>query len=138
MIKSATPYLFFFGKANEAIGHYERALGAKAKTKQTFGAMAKEGSTWADKIMHCELEVGEALILLSDGRPHPGVAPTNASMSVALQLDDEAEARRAFDVLAEGGNVHEKLFDAPWGGIFGVVEDRYGINWMFTAPKNAK
>lgn len=56
------------------------------------------------------------------------------NMAVALDLETQADARRIFDALAEKGTIQEKIFDVPWGGIFGALRDEFGIAWMLTAP----
>lgn len=43
---------------------------------------------------------------------------------------DEKEAQRVFRQLAEGGEVTMPLQGVFWGGTFGTVTDRYGIDWM--------
>jgi PhnB protein len=42
-----------------------------------------------------------------------------------------------FDALAVGGNIFENIFEAPWGALFGVVTDKYGITWMVNCLKKA-
>ena len=49
-------------------------------------------------------------------------------------IDDPAELAKAFDVLAEGGEVVMALHDAFWGGRFGLVIDKLGVPWMFHGP----
>ena len=53
---------------------------------------------------------------------------TNYSMS--LSGDDEAELRGYFENLAAGGTVTMPLELAPWGDTFGMVTDRYGVQWL--------
>ena len=38
---------------------------------------------------------------------------------------------KKFDALAEGGKVQEPLQDTFWGAKFGILQDAYGIRWMF-------
>jgi PhnB protein len=40
---------------------------------------------------------------------------------------------RLYKALSKGGQVIHELFDAPWGGKFGVFVDRYGFHWMFAS-----
>lgn len=56
-------------------------------------------------------------------------------VQVALAFDDRREAARCFEALASGGKVAMGLHDAFWGETFGMLTDRFGIGWMFTAPK---
>ncbi|HEY8551355.1 MAG TPA: VOC family protein [Vicinamibacterales bacterium] len=135
-VKSATPYLILNGKAREAISLYERALGARVENLKRFGDMdASCPEARRDNVMHAELRVGSALLMLSDGGPD-GTGPAQPGpISVALELDDQQETRRIFDGLANGGKAVQPLFDSPWGTLFGVVQDRFGISWMLDCRK---
>lgn len=131
-ITAATPYLLLAGKAREAAAFYERALGAKIQTIQTFGeAMSECPEATKDRVMHAELLLGgRALLLMSDGSTE-GAAPKPEGISIALNFTSVEDGHRAFDALAEGGKVIEPLFEAPWGAVFGIVVDRFNISWMF-------
>lgn len=129
-IKSATPYLILNGHAERAMALYQRALGAVVTTKQRFGEVDQScPEARKDLIMHAELRVGQALLMLSDG-PGEGALPSGGAVSVALDWEDAAAMRRGFDLLASTGRVIEPIFDAPWGALFGVVVDEFGVSWM--------
>ncbi|MFO7303550.1 MAG: VOC family protein [Acidobacteriota bacterium] len=133
-IQSATPYLILGGRGRDAIAWYEKALGATVADLKRFGDVdASCPEARRDLIMHAELRLGSAVVLLSDG-PCEDVPPSG-NVSVALQVTDPAVTRRAFDALAEGGQVIQPLFDSPWGTLFGVVVDRFGISWMFDSVR---
>lgn len=134
-VTSVVPYLNLRGKAAEALEHYTNALGAKVHFAQRFGeAMQDCPAALKDQVMHAELHLGENKIYLSDGSPDES-ATSGGLISVAIAFDDEAQARASFDKLGSGGTVFQPLFDAPWGGLYGSLQDRYGINWMITAEK---
>jgi PhnB protein len=136
-ILAATPYLILHGRADEAIRFYQRALGAQTAALQRFGDNNPNcPEALRNNVMHAELTVGQAKVMMSDG-PGAGDLPPSGVVSVALGMTDEAEARRAFDALAEGGTVVQPLIDAPWGALFGAVTDRYGVSWMFNCEKSA-
>jgi len=134
-IKAATPYLILNGRAARAMAFYERSLGARTISVQRFGDV--DGScpeAKRDLVMHAELRLGDVPLLLSDG---PGDAPLSpgGAVNIALDLDDVEEARRIFGALAEGGTVVQPLMDAPWGALFGVLTDEFGVSWMFNCAK---
>jgi PhnB protein len=60
-------------------------------------------------------------------------APTG--FKVSLNLDDPAEAERAFCGLAEGGTITMPIVETAWSLNFGMLTDRYGIPWMVNCPK---
>jgi PhnB protein len=136
-IQSATPYFILNGRARQAIEFYLKALGATLEVRQTFGDV--DGScpeARRDLVMHAELRFGKTRVMLSDG-PGEGPAAKEGAVSVALDFDDAGEQRRVFDALAVGGNIFENIFEAPWGALFGVVTDKYGITWMVNCLKKA-
>ena len=139
-IQAATPYFILNGKAERALPLYERALGATVETLQRFGDVDEScPEAMRDKVMHAELRVGSAILMMSDGPGEEpvGTTPGAGNVSVAVAFDDEQEMRRAFAHLADGGTVIEAIFPAPWGALFGVVQDEMGIHWMFNCETTA-
>jgi PhnB protein len=129
-----TPYLFFEGRAEEAIGFYAAALGAQTRMMMRFReapdppppGMLPPGQE--DRVMHAEIAIGEATLMVSDGGCSG--AATFSGFAVSLPAADEAQARRWFDALAEGGVVRMPLGATFWSPAFGVVQDRFGVPWM--------
>ncbi len=55
------------------------------------------------------------------------------SLSICIMLGSEAEGKKIFDALSEGGHVEQKFEPQFWGHAFGIVTDKFGINWMVNA-----
>ncbi len=124
-----TPYLTFPGTAAEAMQFYQSVLGGELKM-QTF---AESGSPVADedkdKIIHADLQNGDLSFMASDGnREHPVKMGDNISMSIAGS--DEETLRKYFDGLSKGGKVTMPLAKQFWGDTFGMLTDKFGVNWM--------
>jgi uncharacterized glyoxalase superfamily protein PhnB len=51
-------------------------------------------------------------------------------MVLRFNADSEAQARRSFDALAEGGSVVMPLQPTFWSPCFGMCSDRFGVHWM--------
>ena len=138
MVKTLAPHLNFDGRANEAIALYVRAFGAEVLDKRTWGDMPGAGDKLPPEkrsnVMHARLRVGGALVFLNDAMPGgPAFPRTNGTQMV--EFDDPAELAKAFDVLAEGGEIVMALHDAFWGGTFGLLVDKLGVPWMFHGPR---
>ncbi|MCY7397088.1 MAG: hypothetical protein LH468_13235 [Nocardioides sp.] len=57
-------------------------------------------------------------------------APTPAGFSVSLGGGDDATLRGRWEALSEGAEIREPLTVAPWGDAFGMLSDRFGIDWL--------
>jgi PhnB protein len=132
-MKKIEPYLFFNGRADEAIAFYQDALGAEVAMRMTFGESPSPSPMplppgWDKKVMHAALKVGDTHLMLSDADSSDAMKFNGFRLS--LNCDDEASARRAFDKLAEGGSVQMPLSQTFWSPLFGMLEDKFGVGWM--------
>ena len=129
-------YLLFSGQCAEAFRTYERVLGGRITFLQTHGESPVRDQTppgWHDAVMHVSLEVDGQVLMGSDVPPQDFHKPQG--FSVALHVDDPAEAQRVFDGLAEGGSVTLPLQKTFWAGRFGMLTDRFGTPWMVNCEK---
>jgi PhnB protein len=130
-IKTATPYLFFHGRAREAATFYREALGAEIKSLHTFGeAMSTCPDAMKDRVVHGELLVGAATLFVSDGASD-GSDAAGSHVQVALDCDDYEEMAGQFEALAHGGEVLHPIHDTFYGGKLGALRDKFGVSWMF-------
>jgi PhnB protein len=134
------PYLNFNGNAEEAFNFYKSVFGGEFATVMRFDQMPgdqKPASDEANKIMHIALPVGKGNMLMASdvAQAYPqAVAGTNYSISITA--DSEEEARKLFDGLSQGGNVTVPLDKAFWGSLFGMLTDKFGIQWMMSYDYN--
>lgn len=127
------PYLFFNGRCEEAIEFYKKALGVevlmliryKESPEPPQPGMVPPG--WENKIMHTTMRIGNATVMASDGCSEG----TNfQGFSLSLSVASEAEAKRAFAALSDGGQVRMPLAKTFWSPCFGMLADRFGVGWM--------
>lgn len=133
------PYLFFDGRAADAIAFYQKAIGASVVMLMRFGdspdgeGKCPDGSAPpADKVMHACLQVGDSQVLLSDG--FSAGNPEFKGISLSLSAANDAEAKRLFDALAKGGKVEQPIGPTFFASSFGMVVDPFGVTWMVIAP----
>lgn len=129
------PYLFFEGRCEEAIEYYRRALGAEVTMLMRFKDSPEPNGgctpTDGEKVMHASLQIGQATVLVSDGRCSE---PANfQGFSLALTAQDVPEAERLFAALADGGQILQPLTQTFFSPRFGMVSDRFGVSWMVLA-----
>lgn len=52
------------------------------------------------------------------------------NFSVSLNIESNQEADEIFNKLVEGGKVIMPMDKTFWSPYFGMLTDKYGINWM--------
>ena len=133
---SVTPYLFLDGRCEDAIEFYKKALGAEVSMMMRFKespdkAMCTPGSD--NKIMHACIKIAGAPVMLSDGRNEGKTKFEGFSLS--LDPKTEAEAKKMFTALSEGGQVQMPLAETFFAKTFGMVADKFGVGWMIICEK---
>jgi PhnB protein len=128
------PYLSFEGRCDEAIAFYKRALGAEVTMLVRFkdhpepqppGMIKPETE---NKVMHARMQIGESIVMASDGRCTGGTNFTGINLS--LTASDKAQAEKLFNALADGGTVSMPFSATFFSPGFGMVADRFGVPWM--------
>jgi len=128
------PYLFFDGHCEEAAQFYEKAVGAKVGRLIRFKDSPDPslgGCTDSNKVMHMTLQIGDQMIMASDGQCQG--SQKYEGFALSLTVESEAEADRRFSALAEGGQVSQPLIKTFFSPRFGMVTDRFGVSWMIHA-----
>lgn len=130
------PYLCFEGRCEEAVEFYRKALDAEITMLMRFKESPDPGMCspgTLEKVMHMSFRVGDTTLLASDGRCS-GQANFQG-ISLSLTVPNDAEAERRFASLADGGQVQMPLTKTFFSSSFGMVADRFGVQWMvFVAP----
>jgi PhnB protein len=131
LVMKLAPYLFFDGRAEEAIEFYGRVLGAKVGMMMRFKenpapGMNPPGSE--NKVMHASIHIGDSVLMLSDGNCTG--KPEFRGFAVTLYVADDAEAESKFKALSDGGRVEMPLNKTFFASKFGMVADRFGVVWM--------
>ena len=128
------PYLTFNGNCREAFEFYRDALGGEIIFTQTFGESPMPADGFEDLIMHTAINLGDSMIMASDCQPgQPSFVGNNVSLALGVDGPDEAEAM--FNRMAVGGKVTMPLQETFWALRFGMLTDKFGINWMFNCDK---
>lgn len=124
------PYLNFSDNTKEVMSFYHSVFGGNL-TMTTFGeAQMSDDPADRDKIMHAMLESDSGLVLMASDPP-TGMQPSMGNaFSLSLSGDDETELSGYWDKLVDGGTVGVPLEKSPWGDLFGMCTDRFGVSWM--------
>lgn len=133
MTAKLNSYIHFNGNTQEAMEFYQTVFGGKvyADTFEKFASdvmpVAEEDK---DKIMHAFLKGDNGIELMGSDTPSHMEFQPGAQISLTVNGDDETLLRDYWDKLSEGGTVTVPLAKSPWGDTFGMVTDKFGINWM--------
>ena len=125
-------YITFGGRCEEALEFYTKSIGAEVsglmRWKESPEADMKGPPGWEEKVMNAAFRIGESQLMADDGI---GDKPAEfKGMTLAIEVADDAEARRVFTALGEDGNVTMPLMKTFWTSSFGMLTDKFGVPWM--------
>jgi PhnB protein len=135
---SINPYLNFAGNCEDAFNFYRNVFGGNFTYIGRFGEMPpQEGAppmpeNERNKIMHVSLPIGGGSILMGSDTSEAFGHNTNIgnNFSISINAKSESDADRLYNGLAEGGMQTMPMSKTFWGSYFGMLTDRYGIQWM--------
>src|SRR5690606_22801492 len=109
---------------------YESVFGGELALSTYKDGGVPHDPSEADHIMHGQLTGDNGITLMCADTPSGMPVKVGSSISISLSGDDEATLTEYYNKLSAGGTVHEPLTKAPWGDIFGMFADKYGVEWM--------
>ena len=109
---------------------YESVFGGKLTLSTFKEYQASQDPSEDDKVIHAVLEAENGIVIMAADTPNSMEYREGARISMSLTGDDEAELRGYYEKLREGGSEIMPLKKAPWGDTFGMVRDRFGIDWL--------
>lgn len=139
-MKEANAYLIFDGNCREAMQFYAKNLDAKLDLLPFSGAPCPEGKAnpipaeAKDRIMHARLAKGATQIMASDNMPGMPFQQGN-NFWVTLACESAAEAEKLFSAFSEKASINMPLQQTFWAERFGMLTDKFGVNWMFNFEK---
>ncbi len=140
---SINPYLTFNGHCEEAFLLYKSVFGGKFPFVGRFKDMPPvEGKPMSagqgEKIMHMSLPIGKESVLMgsdsSEAFGHASVMGNN--FSISINAFSRKEADRIYKGLSAGGLATMPMNKTFWGSYFGMLTDKFGIQWMISAEEN--
>jgi PhnB protein len=133
------PYLLFSGNCEEALNFYKEIFGGTIEGLSRWSEMPPNENgpqvtpETANRVMHATFRSPGVSFMASDASP--GKTYGEGPITLSLGTTDLAEAERVFNALAGGGNVEVPMTDMFWGAKFGMLTDKYGIDWMVNCHK---
>ncbi len=125
-------YINFAGRCEEAMAFYKKAIGAEVTSmmrwKESPDADMKGPPGFEEKIMNAAFSIGETHLMADDGMSR--ATAEFKGMMLAIGVADDAQAKRVFTALGEGGKVTMPLNKTFWSSSFGMLTDKFGVPWM--------
>jgi PhnB protein len=129
-MKSVTTYIHFNGNCREAMGFYQKCLGTEILITPVMDAQGKPSTDVGAKIMHSQLLRNGQPILQASDDPSGSSPKVGDNFQVAVDCESVEEIDRLFEALRQGGGVRLPLATMPWGARFGMLTDKFGIQWL--------
>jgi PhnB protein len=128
------PYLNFMGNTEEAFNFYKSVFGGEFAAVMRFKDTPEKDRVpehEQNMLMHIALPIGNNLLMGTDALESMGHAVSpGTNMSISIDAKSEGEAKNVFDALSEGAKVSVPLEKMFWGAWFGMLTDKFGIQWM--------
>lgn len=139
------PYLHFPGNTEEAFNFYKSVLGGEFIKVAHFRDLPQSDEhkipeAWLDKIMHIALPIGQGNILMGADavmEREDRKFTFGDNFHIAISTDSKEEADKLFSGMAAGGEIEMPIAESPWGTYFGMLKDKFGIQWTIDFEQNA-
>jgi PhnB protein len=130
------PYLNFDGNCREAFEFYHQVFGGEPPTVLTHEDVPMDNlpDELKDKALHAHYEFDGQVIMGSDTPPDGYATPQG--IHVSLQLSNNDKARVIYESLSRDGTITMPIGQQPWGALFAMFTDRFGIQWMINSEEN--
>jgi PhnB protein len=134
-------YLNFNGNCEEAFNFYKSVFGVEFSYFSRFDQVPdsyeyKATDAYKNRIMHVALPIGNTELMGSDC--HEDQVDSfilGNNFSVSISADSKEDVDRLFKGLSKGGIVTMPLSTTFWGDYFGMLTDKFGVNWMVSFPE---
>lgn len=127
-----TPYLLFDGRCAEAMHFYQTCLGGSLTLTRVKDTPAKNQmtDTQQEKVLNAHLSTGIMEISASDWLALNETPVRGNTACMFINGGTGEDLHSLFERLSEGAKVTNPL--APtYFGIYGALNDRFGVRWMF-------
>ncbi len=130
------PYIMFNGRCEEALNFYAKAFEGEIKDLMRYeGSPVESMSEDKQKVMHAQFEAKGIFFMAADNNQGGPEELGGGKVHLSINFDDAAQQEKVFAALSHGANVQMPLQDTFWGARFGMLTDKFGVNWMFNYDK---
>jgi len=122
-------YVNFNGNYRAAFDFYEKELGGKILSVETFRQMPAEANIpeeRKDDILHAQMQLGGSILM---GADIPNAQPMRSAY-LTLELESIEEAEKIYALLTDGGEIFMKMEQTFFAVRFAMLRDKFGASWM--------
>jgi PhnB protein len=131
------PYLHFPGNTEEAFNFYKSIIGGEFVKFIKYKDMPQSDEyqlpeEHLEKIMFISLPLGNGNVLMGSD----AILETadrkftfGDNFHIAISTESKKEADNLFNGLAAGGTIQVPITDSPWEAYFGMLVDKFGVQW---------
>lgn len=130
MQSKLNPYLSFKDNTREAMEFYKTVFGGRLDMNTFKEFQASQDPSEDEKIMHSMLEADNGITFMAADTPNNMEYSAGSNINMSLSGDNEEELRGYWEKLLAGGTTIMPLEKAPWGDTFGMLTDKFGVQWM--------
>ena len=129
------PHINFNGNAEEAFTFYQSIFGGTFSKMIRFKDIASDEfpvlPNEENKLMNIALSIGKNYLMGNDVPEIMGRTNENENRSkISISAESKEEAEKIFNGLSVGGQIEVPIIDTGSGAYFGMLRDKYGIEWM--------
>ena len=134
-----TPYLFFDGSCHQAMEFYKSCFGGELTAVKVKDSPAKDSmpAVQQEKILNARLKSGNLEISASDWCALDQTPIRGNTVCLYLSGGTMEELKALFQRLSKGAEVTDPLKEMFFG-VYGALNDKFGVRWMFTVAKNSE
>ena len=126
------PTIHFPGNCDQAIAFYQEVLNAEIKDIAHFkdapqNSGLEPASLPPNFVMHSLVEIHGSLVSMTDGAE---TKPAGENFTFFITEDTVAKVEALYAKLLAGGKEIEPLGPVFWAAMYGIVEDKFGVNWQ--------
>lgn len=134
-MNSLNPYLNFNGNTEEVFNFYKSVFGGEFAMVMRFGdtpGCENMPETEKNGIMHIALPIGSNVLMGTDVPKSMEQVTAGTNMSISVNVSSREEADRVYNGLSAGGKATMPMNDMFWGDYYGMLTDKYQIQWMIS------
>jgi PhnB protein len=133
-----TPYLLFDGSCQEAMEFYQSCFGGELSVTKVKDSPAKEHmpTFQREKTLNAHLRSSNLEVSASDWLALDETPIRGNTVCLYLSGGTTEKLKALFEGLSEGAEVTDPLKE-QFFGMYGALNDKFGVRWMFHANKTA-